>query len=168
MVNTSWRMALFAVLMSAGVCAAIEIGPEVGKPSPNLIGRSLDDQSYSLRSDKGMPKVINFFSVSCKPCQKEMPELAKLEQQYPKVKFIAVHTHSENPENIAKFIKSLSGTPSHIVLTSGGLQEIFHYFGLPYTLVLDANNIVVMNLLGYTSNNMQRLQKHLRRLKPSP
>jgi thiol-disulfide isomerase/thioredoxin len=136
-------------------------GPEIGQPSPNLIGRTLGDSSYRLKSDKGSPKVINFFLVTCKPCRQEMPELAKLEKQYTGVKFISVHAQEEKPEVVAKFVKSLSGAPSNIVLTSGGLQDTFHYIGLPHTMVLDSDNVVLMNLSGYTPANMQALNKAL-------
>ena len=139
-------------------------GPQVGKRSPNLIGRTLNDKPYLLNNDKGTPKVINFFWVNCKPCRVEMPELAKLEKRFKDVKFISVHAEDENPAIVAKFVKSLSGAPSNIVLTEGGLNESFNYLGLPHTIVLDSNNIVLMNLVGYTSENMQELEKKLQKM----
>jgi thiol-disulfide isomerase/thioredoxin len=157
----------FAVALPVSLCVAEEIGPKIGQPVPNLIGRTLDDQSYRLKSDTGSPKVINFFSVSCKPCRQEIPELAKLEKQYPGVKFISVHAQEEKPEVVEKFVKSLPGVPANIVLTSGGLQANFHYLGLPHTMVLDNNNVVLMNLVGYTSANMRALNNALQRL-PKP
>lgn len=150
--------------LPAAVCAAETNGPEIGQPSPNLIGHTLDDNPYRLKNDKGRPKVINFFWVNCKPCRKEMPELAQLEKQYKGVKFIAAHTQAEKPEVVEKFVKSLAGAPSNIVLTSGGLQDTFHYVGLPHTIVLDGDNVVLMNLSGYTPDNMQRLTKVLQEL----
>jgi thiol-disulfide isomerase/thioredoxin len=136
-------------------------GPPVGETAPNLIGRTLDDQTYRLKVDKGKPKVINFFWVECKPCVQEMPELAKLEKQYTGVKFISVHTRDESHATVLKFIESLPAAPSNIVLTSGGVQQTFQYRGLPHTIVLDSNNVVLLNLSGYTAANMQRLVKAL-------
>jgi len=161
-VRNLWWTLLLA--LPVAVYAAEGGGPEVGQISPNLIGRTLDDKSYRLKSDKGSPKVINFFWVSCEPCRQEMPELAQLEKQYTGVKFISVHTQEENPENVAKFVKSLLGAPSNIVLTSGGLQKTFQYLGLPHTIVLDSDNVVLMNLSGYTPDNTQRLIKALQEL----
>lgn len=155
--------ALLTLFLSP-VYAAGGNGPEVGQTSPNIIGRTLDDQSYRLKSDKGSPKVINFFWVGCKPCRLEMPELAKLEKQYQGVKFIAVHTLAEQPGNIIKFLKSLPGAPSNIVQTSGGIQETFHYRGLPHTMLLDSDNVVLMNISGYTPENIRRLANALQKL----
>jgi thiol-disulfide isomerase/thioredoxin len=136
-------------------------GPQVGKPVPNLIGRTLGDEPYLLKKDKGSPKVINFFAVSCKPCRVEMPELAKFERRFKGVKFISVHALNENPAIVAKFVKSLSDAPSNIILTEGGLEQPFNFIGLPHTLVLDSNNIVLMNLVGYTRENMLDLGSQL-------
>jgi thiol-disulfide isomerase/thioredoxin len=152
------------VAMPVTASAADSIGPEVGQPAPNLIGRTFEDKPYRLKNDTGRPKVINFFWVNCKPCRQEMPELAQLEKKYPGVKFISVHTQEEKPEVVEKFVKSLPGAPSNIVLTSGGLQETFHFFALPHTIVVDSNNVVLMNLSGYTPGNMQRLTKVLQQI----
>lgn len=165
MLARSFWGALLLLALPVAVCAAQSNGPEIGKLSPNLMGHTLDDKLYRLNSDKGTPKVINFFSVTCVACGKEMPELAKLEKKYTGVKFIAVHEHEEKPETVAKFVKSLPGAPSHVVLTSGGVQEIFQYHGfLPHTIVLDSDNVVLMNLSGYTPDNMRRLTQALQEL----
>lgn len=155
---------LMILVLPTAVHAAQGAGPEVGLPAPGLIGRTLDDQPYRLKSDKGRVKVINFFWVGCKPCRQEMPELAQLEKKYPAVKFISVHTQEEPQEKVAAFVKSLPGAPSNIVMTSGGLQETFQYLGLPHTILLDEDNVVLMNLVGFTPDNMRRLSNALQQL----
>ena len=90
-----------------------------------------------------------------------MPELAIMEKVYSKVKFISVHTKEEPVQLVEQFIKSLAGAPSTIVLTTGSLKESFEYAGLPHTIVLDQNNIVLANFVGYTPENMQQLKKLL-------
>jgi len=140
-------------------------GPKIGQTAPNLIGRTMaDDKPYRLKADKGSPKVINFFWVQCVPCRKEMPELAGLEKQYSGVKFISVHTQQEKLEVVSKFLKSLAGHPSNIVLTSGGVDQTFDFIGLPHTVVLDANNVVLANFNGYTKQNMIGLKNKLQEL----
>jgi len=138
--------------------------PAVGKQVPDLIGRTLDDKPYLLKKDKGTPKVISFFSVTCKPCRAELPEMAKFERRFKGTKFVAVHAEDENPAIVAKFIKSLSDAPSNIVLTEGGLEKTFNPQGLPHTIVLDSNNVVLMNLVGYTQEDMLDLSKQLQKM----
>ena len=159
-----WVKALFVLVLPLSAYAAEKTGPKIGQVSPNIVGRTLDERWYRLEKDLGTPKVINFFWVGCVPCRKEMPELAVLEKHYPKVKFMAVHTERETPENVINFIKSINGAPSNIVLTLGGMQEYFQYLGLPHTILLDKNNVVLMNLSGYTAENMQKLNTALKQL----
>jgi thiol-disulfide isomerase/thioredoxin len=93
-----------------------------------------------------------------------MPELARYERRFKDVKFISVHAVDENPAIVVKFVKSLKDAPSNIILTEGGLSESFNYAGLPHTIVLDRNNIVVMNLVGYTEDNMLDLSSQLEKM----
>jgi thiol-disulfide isomerase/thioredoxin len=154
----------FTLLLS--MCATAEPlnGPDIGQPMPSLLGRTLDDRLFSLRKEIGQPKVINFFWVECVPCKKEMPELASLEKKYSGVKFIAVHTQNEKKEVVEQFVRSLSAAPSNIVLTQGGMQERFGYLGLPHTVIVNSENIVVKNLVGYTPENMKLLAESLNQL----
>lgn len=157
-------MVLVALLAPVAESAETGGGPAVGKPSPSILGRTLDEKYYRLKQDVGQPKVINFFWVNCIPCKKEMPELAILEKQYKGVKFISVHTEDEKIETIVKFLKALPGAPSNIVMTSGGVKEAFKYYGLPHTILLDSDNVVLMNLSGYSHENMRRLAGALQQI----
>ena len=144
-------------------------GPEIGQPVPKLYGRTLDDELYSLKTDTGKTKVINFFWVECHPCRDEMPELARLEKEYQNVKFISVHTSlnkkAEEIESVSKFVKSLKGAPSNIVVTKNKeLGAEFNIIGLPHTMILDKNNIVLMNISGYDKKNMKRLADELQKI----
>jgi thiol-disulfide isomerase/thioredoxin len=159
--NILFSILILTLAIPFGAKAAEGEGPEIGQLAPNIVGRTLEDRPYRLRVDTEKPKVINFFWVSCIPCKEEMPELAQLEKKYPNFKFISVHTKKESAQNVANFIKSLSGAPSNIVLTSGGMQEAFNYMGLPHTIVLDSDNVVQMNFIGYTADNIKQLDKVL-------
>jgi thiol-disulfide isomerase/thioredoxin len=158
------------VVAAPAVFAANEgSGPEVGKPAPKLYGRTLDDDLYSLQKDTGQKKVINFFWVECHPCRDEMPELARLETEYKNVKFISVHTSlnkkAEELESVSKFVKSLKGAPSNVVVTKNKeLGNEFNIVGLPHTMILDENNIVLVNISGYDKKNMKKLADELQRI----
>jgi thiol-disulfide isomerase/thioredoxin len=148
-------------------------GPQVGQPVPKLYGRTLVDSLYSLSKDVGQAKVINFFWIECHPCREEMPELARLEKKYKSVKFISAHTSlnkkAEEPESVAIFIKSLKGAPSNIVLTtSSELGKDFNISGLPHTIILDENNVVLQNITGYDKQSMLELVSTLDKISKKP
>jgi thiol-disulfide isomerase/thioredoxin len=160
---------LLISISSVAFAAKDGSGPEIGSPAPKLYGRTLDDDLYNLKNDTGRTKVINFFWVECHPCREEMPELARLEKEYKDVKFISVHTSlykkAEGAESVAKFLKTLKGAPSNIVLTtSSAIADDFNISGLPHTMILDKNNVVLMNISGYDKKNMQTLVKALQQI----
>ena len=85
------------------------------------------------------------------------------------VKFISVHTSlakkAEELESVSKFVKSLKGAPSNIVVTKNKeLGTEFNIVGLPHTMILDENNIVLMNISGYDKKNMKRLVDALQKI----
>ena len=139
-------------------------GLKVGSKAPNIVGRTMVGKLYRLSKDVKKPKVINFFWVYCKPCKKEMPELAVLEKKYPNVKFISVHTEDMKKEKVEQFLKGLSGSPSHTILSNRSMKKQFKFMGLPHTVVLDADNTVRARISGYTEENMKKLEDALKRL----
>lgn len=153
------RLIVCSVIVIASLSQNVlaQNGPTVGQASPTIMGRTMEDRLYRLANDTDRPKVISFFWTQCGHCKQELPELAKMEKKYTKVKFIAVHTKDEPPETVKKFLRSLSASPSTVILTTGSIQEEFLYKGLPHTVVLDAENTVLANFSGYTPQNMKQL-----------
>lgn len=149
----------FAV--AASVAGAAAEGLSVGSSAPNIIGRTIDGKIFRLYKIDGRLKVVNFWWVKCIPCKKEMPELAKLEKQYPDVEFVSVHTSSNDEKEIQAFLDALSAHPTIIVKSTKKVMEMFKFSGLPHTVVLDKNNKVVLVLVGYTEETMNKLNKVL-------
>lgn len=137
---------------------------KIGDKAPNLIGRTLDNSLYRLSDDTQRVKVINFFWIGCQPCRKEIPELAKIEQKYSKIKFISVHAKDDKQEEVKKFIVSLEVVPKTIILAGNMVRERFLFTGLPYTLLLDQNNSVIASFSGYTPESMKKLESILHEL----
>ena len=153
--------ATLLLLLQAGLCIAD--GLPIGSKSPDITGETIDGKLFELNNEIGKPKVVNFFSIYCGPCIKELPELAGIQRYHPKVDFIAVHTIDIKKEKVAAFIERLPGAPSRVVLANEKVKKSFRYFGLPHTVVLDKNNIVRMTLSGYAEGNVRMLERFLNR-----
>ena len=134
----------------------------VGEPAPNIFGRTLDDKLFRL-SDIKNSVVVNFFWVECKPCVKEMPELAKLERLYPDVQVISVHVGDEDKTTVSSFINKLSAYPKTIVVASPRVKDSYQIRALPHTVVIKEGKIVVI-IEGFNEKGMTRLQQTLKNL----
>lgn len=141
--------------------AMLRTGPVTGSPVPELTGHTLNGKAYRLQDDTAHLKVVNFFWIECLPCKQEMPELRSMENEFTEVQFISVHTRDEPDWVIAQFVKSLAGSPSTIVIPAIPMREVFNYAGLPHTIVLDKNNTVLLNLIGFSAENMNSLRRVL-------
>lgn len=159
------RVLGLVLLLCAPLVMADSVGPELGKVSPSLLGRQLNEKVYRLKMDNNRPKVLNFFSVNCVPCREEMPELARLGKLFTGVRFVSVQVDEVPNAAVVKFIKSLPAAPEVVIFGLPSMKEKFNLImGLPHTVVLDKNNIVVLNLIGYTPENSALLLRKLQQL----
>ena len=133
------------------------IASDSGTTAPNIFGRTLDNKLFRLSDLKG-PMVVNFFWVECVPCKKEMPELAELGKQHPKVKIISVHVEDEEQATVQKFIDQLPAHPETIVTASPAVKNAYKIKGLPHTVVIN-NGKVISVFAGYTHKGFERLKQ---------
>ncbi len=54
----------------------------VGQPAPPLAGKTIDGDPISLAELRGQVVLVNVWATWCKPCTKELPELAKLHREH--------------------------------------------------------------------------------------
>jgi thiol-disulfide isomerase/thioredoxin len=141
-----------------------------GDVAPQFIGRSLDQKVFALSQLGAGPKVLNFFWVQCVPCREELPHLATLERQYPKVGFVAVHAEPDPDTGsgyelaaVQKFAASLSAHPRTVVLASELVKQQYGIPGLPFSLLLGADNRVEGVLKGYNETTRRQLQDWLQK-----
>ncbi len=144
----------------------------VGDKAPQIIGRDISGSLFALSRLDKKPKVINFFWVQCKPCQKELPLLAQKEKKYPDVIFSAIHAElnqdtgsNYNIEDIQVFAKSLKAHPKSLVLGSDRLKQEFGVQGFPATVLLSADNTVEKILYGFNEKTVKQLNAWLQKQK---
>lgn len=146
-IRTAVFVLVMRLILSPSAVFADE-GLAIGKPAPNIIASTVMEQEpFSLSREPEKPKVINFFNRTCVPCVAEMPDFAQLEKKYPKALFYAIHVPWKKDGDadevaVKKFVAGLKAHPGVILLGGGRLQELYRYQGLPFTVVLDGENIV--------------------------
>jgi peroxiredoxin len=62
----------------AGLSAAQS---SIGQPAPALAGKTIDGDELSLADLRGQVVLVNVWATWCKPCTRELPELAKLHRE---------------------------------------------------------------------------------------
>ena len=141
---------------------------DLGDTAPQIVGRDISNQLFALSLMDAKPKVLNFFWVDCKPCEQEMPLLAKKELAHPNVAFTAIHAelNTETETNydikdIQHFAKSLKNHPKIMVLGSEQLKRQYDIVGFPVSYLLSAENKIEKVLYGFNKKTIQQLETWL-------
>lgn len=145
-------------LLAAGGYAAVALTPvaanelaaqeSVGSAAPDFVLNSLTGEPVSLAQFKGKPTVINFWATWCPPCKEELPALERAyRQNQAQVNFVAISV-KEEPDTVRGYVQSESLELPVALDTSGVVADRFQVRGLPTTVFLDADGVIVGRQLG--------------------
>jgi thiol-disulfide isomerase/thioredoxin len=96
--------------------------------------------------------VLNFTSVTCVPCKKEIPELLRLSEKNPDMKLFIIFAESDP----TKFATGL-GVSKFYADPLGTLQNKYAIKGYPVTFIVSREKKVLARLEGYNEKNTKRL-----------
>ncbi len=124
-------------------------------PAPKDIGAfSFADGTgapLDLSHWKGRVVLLNLWATWCAPCRKEMPELAKLQQEMGSADFevVALSEDLKGAEASAAFLKDAKAEALALYVDPKATAlEAVQSVGLPTTLLIDRNGKEVGRLLG--------------------
>jgi len=152
-----WRLADLRRPLVAGAAAGLAcwgglstlLGVHQSPPLPALELTALDGQRVALR-DAGdrRPMVVNLWATWCAPCREEMPMLAEAAQRERGVRFVFVN-HGESAAAVQRFLAAQAYRLEGVLLDERmQLGAAIGSAGLPTTLFLDADGVVVARHLG--------------------
>lgn len=122
-------------------------------------------ETLALAGFSGKPMVINLWATWCPPCVRELPMMSKMAAQMPDVTFAFVN-QGDPGVVIAEFL-ARQGISLDVSLVDVSWQTSTHYGakGLPTTLFIDAEGMVVDTVVGEVSR--ESLQSHLDLIAPT-
>jgi len=150
-----WR-ALFGPIVAVALGAATgcaNASPDDAEPLPLPDARlfTFDGDSTMLRDHVGKVLLVNFWASWCAPCERELPVL---KQYYPtlprdRVEFIAISA-DETRGAALEFIERFD-VPFPTFYGGSAMSEVFGFYGLPYSLIVDPQGRIVDDVLGFGS-----------------
>jgi thiol-disulfide isomerase/thioredoxin len=102
--------------------------------------------------------ILNFTSIKCKPCRKEIPELVSSTSKSgnsAKIMFI----YAENAALAQPGAAELGITDRAYVDPFGNIQKIFGVKKIPATIIISKNYIQLCRFDGYTRENIRGIEK---------
>ena len=123
-----------------------------GDPAPTMQFTRLADSATASTADyAGKVLLINFWATWCPPCIEEMPELAKVAQQYADRGLVVLHLSDESAETVATWLKEnpmptehgVFGAEMPLPLPFNASQQ-----GRPVSFLIDAEGTILETALG--------------------
>ena len=119
-----------------------------GKKLPPVELVSLDGQKITLGGEKTKPIVVNFWSTWCEPCKAEhllLQEAAKALNN--KVEFYGV-IYQDTPEKTREYLQQKGSEYPHLLDPNSSVAMDFGITGVPETVFMSAEGIVLHKHLG--------------------
>ncbi len=117
---------------------------------------------YSLLDalpEKGLA-VINFTSVDCRPCRKEIPELKEMaDKGGTQVKLLCIY--AEAGDKVKVHATGLGVLENAYVDALGSIRGQFNVQKFPVTIIVDKNRCIRGRFEGYTKGNIASLRNLL-------
>lgn len=112
--------------------------------------QALDGARRPLAEWSGRPLLLNFWASWCKPCEEELPVLAKLNARYPQVAFIGVAI--DDLEAVRTFLETHEVSYTILVGEYDAIQFAAAAgntsAAVPYTAVLNAEGMLIYQQVG--------------------
>jgi len=117
--------------------------------APPFALAALDGDTVTPARFAGKVTLVNFWASWCDPCREEFPHMAQLYREFDRTDFeIAAISDDVDRGKMVAFVRQFR--PPFPVLEGGGrMKQMYHYRGLPYSVLLDRHGRIVERLFGF-------------------
>jgi thiol-disulfide isomerase/thioredoxin len=140
-------LALVAAVTAALVTRQDHAVAAPARPSPPIVGRTLQNRPFELSKTLGRPTVVNFFASWCPSCAREAGDIAAFAAAHPEVHVVGVAIRDKRAD-VRTFVMRY-GLPYTVVLDPMSIDaNAWGVVGIPATFFLDAQGRIVTSLVG--------------------
>jgi thiol-disulfide isomerase/thioredoxin len=158
-----FSLTLSMLLFGATLFAQGETVSQV--PAVNL--KTLDGGNFNTADidNAGDPIIISFWATWCKPCIKELSNIAELYpdwQEETGVKLIAISIDDKrNSNKVAPFVNGKGWEYEVYIDENSDLKRAMNVVNVPHTFLLDGDRQVVFQHTTYTDGDEETLYEHI-------
>ena len=133
------------------------------KNLPNVDVKKIDGSSFNFKNidNNGNPIVISFWATWCKPCTKELNNIAELYEDWQdetNVKLVAVSIDDRRSQSkVAPYINSSGWEYEIYIDPNSDLKRAMGVSTVPHTFLLDKNKQIIWQHRGYVEGDEYEL-----------
>lgn len=155
---------LFAAAMLL-LCSASAMAQIPSVSLRNLEGKTID--TATLNND-GKPFVISFFASWCKPCNRELSNIAEVYEEWQEetgMKLFAVSIdEGQNAQKVKPFVDNHGWEYDVILDPNSDFRRALGVPMIPHTFVFDGNGKIVLSHNGYKEGDEQEVIETIRKI----
>ena len=133
------------------------------KNLPNVDVKKIDGSSFNFKNidNNGNPLVISFWATWCKPCTKELNNIAELYEDWQdetNVKLVAVSIDDRRSQSkVAPYVNSSGWEYEIYIDPNSDLKRAMGVSTVPHTFLLDKNKQIIWQHRGYVEGDEYEL-----------
>ena len=131
----------------------------------NLEGKTVNSTTFN---NGGKPMVINFWATWCKPCVKELTNVAEVYDDWVKqtgVKVIAISIDdSRSMARVAPFVNGKGWSYEVYCDPNGDFQRAMNVVNPPHTFLIDGKGKIVWQHASYADGDENELYEQIKKL----
>ena len=133
------------------------------KNLPNVDVKKIDGSSFNFKNidNNGDPIVISFWATWCKPCTKELNNIAEVYEDWQdetNVKLVAVSIDDRRSQSkVAAYVNSSGWEYEIYIDPNSDLKRAMGVSTVPHTFLLDKNKQIIWQHRGYVEGDEYEL-----------
>ena len=153
---------IYALILLVLFCyQSVFADAQVGQITPNIDGKLVDGQSFSLSALRGKVVLINFWASWCEPCREEMPQIEEFFQKNKSRDFEVIAINLDKSSGIEAAKKIMNSYTFQFALKNDMHYSALGYvWRVPSTFIIDKKGILRKSgLTGDAKVNTQLLEE---------
>ncbi len=137
---------------------------------PSVDLKTLQGKNFNIQEieNNGNPIVINFWATWCKPCKKELNNIAEIYEDWQDetgVKIIAISIDDRRSQSkVAPYINSADWEYEVYLDSNSDLKRAMGVSTVPHTFLLDSEKKIVWQHKGYVEGDEEELYNQILKL----
>ena len=136
------------------------------KPTiPNVKFKDFNNEKFMLEDFYSTgPILINFWTLSCEPCKKEMKQLSKINEKYAESGFQVVSVNMDTPRTMRKVKQFVNSQKYSFKILSDPRMDLFQKLGgsvMPLVVLVNMDGTIEKRHIGYSPGDEVGLEEEI-------